>query len=1707
MPLKTNFKIITIILTLCFSVKAFSQLSKTHYIPPLTSAEFGNANPEEQYIYISTPNNANINYTIKPVGQTTTNYITGTVSKTSPREIFIGSGNGQLFVASSQTSNIHSNKGYIIEADDPIYVSVRMNAGGGAQAGALVSKGSAALGKTFRVGSFTNENPQSNYLNFVSVMATEDDTQITFDDLPSGLNVENYSGTFPINTTLNKGESYIVATNSANSSINRDGLIGTLITSTKNIVVNCGSANGSFHNGNGRDYGIDQIVDLSKIGSEYIFVKGSGNNEWENILVVAHSNNTAIYINGNATPIATINAGQYYLIEGNYYNSNGNMYLETSQPVFVYQGIGATTSEANQGMFFVPPLSCEARGNLDNIAFIENIGSTTYSGGVSIVTKLGATVTVNGNPISVSPNSVTGNPDYVTYKILGLSGNVSVESTDELYCAYFNYNGAATSGSFYSGFPSPPEINFNIDLNPLGICIPNVRLEVANLGNFDSIEWFYNDGSGYISTGSQSLEYTPTQSGTYKLVGVLTCSNLTLESVEVPVSICPDDIDNDGIIDNIDIDNDNDGILNCTESYGDQPLDLTNILSGSTSVGNYTFNGTVTTEGNTSLTPVSGTSDGTIISETPNKNGTSETSVNYQLNFNKNIHLKVEYPSSTPSGNGTLTGDQSFIIRVPNTRTITLLDLDDQLLIDTNFDGIYESNVTQISAYEIRFKIKSNTLAFGQGTFGFYANNIDALTVIHRNNSETGGNYAAFSITATCIDKDTDGDNVPDALDLDSDNDGVPDSVENTGILIPLSYIDNDLNGLDDSYNIASLPMDTDNDGVPDYYDLDSDNDGIFDLTETGALGTFLSDTDINGVIDNGSSFGTNGLLDFAETSPDSGITTYVLDDLDNDTIFSYIDYDSDGDGCNDVIEAGFSDANNDNYLGDSPTLITNNNGVVTNASGYTLPLQNYNIPAPIIITAQPINTEVCNTYNTEITITANADSYQWEVSNDGTNWLNITDNANYNGAQTANLMILNAPINSNNYQFRVLLNKTGNSCGLYSDVALLTVHTLPLINTPVTLIQCDDDTDGISFFNLTEVNFEISANASNEKFSYFTSQTSAESGDINSSDFIETPTAYQNANNPYNDTVWARVENEFGCPSVAQIQLSVGVSQIPNGAINEILTACDDFLDINGIDNINNDNRDGIASFDFSYVKTMVENLFTPQTPEINFYRNEADALAEQNAIINTANYRNIGYPGTQNIYIRVDSPVSNDCQALGPYITLVVEELPVVNSVSIPRVCDDDFDGAYPFDVSTVENIVLGNQSLNDISIDYFDASGNPLNDFNGSPVTSPLPNILLMDNQTITIRLTNKTPNACYAETTLDFVVDQQPVAHPVATQIFCDDGSDGTAINDGLHTFDTSTFSNTILGNQSNMEIYFSYDDIDGNTISDATTLPNPWVSDSQTINVNVINPLNTSCVATTTIDLVVNPIPEFYINEEEIVCTSDPSFTVTLAPVQDNANEVLEYTWFDENGNQISNETTLDVSTPGNYSVTLTNPATLCSTTKSVIVKASELATITQDDITVVDISDHNSVTINNPSSLGSGTYQFALESKDGLVIFPYQDQPVFNNVRAGDYTLFVKDDICGIAELDVFVIGYRKFFTPNGDGQNDYWKIQGLDQSQTTSMVYIYDRYGKLIKQLDPLGIGWDGTFKGKVLSSDDYWFKVQLTDGRTFMGHFTLKR
>jgi gliding motility-associated-like protein len=786
-------KFIVFFFLLAFGFIGLSQLSKVHYIPPLTSGP-SNADPLDQYFYISTPMNGDVSFTIKPVGGDASTYINGQVSNSNPYKYTIASsGYSQLFQDPATTSLVTSDKGYIIEAQDVIYVSVRMNAGGNAQAGALVSKGDNALGYIFRIGTYDNKgSPGNNYLNFFSVMATEDQTTVDLtNNNISGLVIQNYGGQFPIeNIILNKGESYTVALKVTDANLNRDGLIGTLVKSDKPLVVNSGSANGSFGNGGARDYGIDQIVGLDKVGKEYIFVKGEGQDSYENVLIVAHYDNTNIKINEESTE-ATINKGEYFIIEGDKF-TDGNMFVSSSEDVFAYQGIGGA-SEANQGMFFVPPLSCESRGDVNNIAFIEQIGDNTLTGGITIVTKGTAKVSINNTDIAsqpaeitvVGPSEVTGKNEYVTYKVTGLTGSVSVSSSDELYSAYYNQNGAATSGSFYAGFPSDPNVSLNLTASALGSCISlegvsNVVFEVSNSGSYDTLQWVKKDQDAETYSdiiGENNSTYKPNEIGTYAVKGTITCTGKVYKSSDIPISICPSDFDDDGVIDNLDLDKDNDGILNSIESLGTGIINIADIINPAFSLTNSKTN-TVSLSGeftkNKDLNSFTGTSTGTFKS---NLIATESGKNIYKISANSTAlqgqdELLFFHAKKDPNVVHNRIDGESFIWRVlPSNKNITVWDPDDRLLIDTNYDGKYEVGVKSFTGSEIHFKTNPNPL--GEIPYEFFASECSSLIFEHNTiNKDASSSYSGFVETIDYnLNTDLDNSFNYDYIDLDSDDD------------------------------------------------------------------------------------------------------------------------------------------------------------------------------------------------------------------------------------------------------------------------------------------------------------------------------------------------------------------------------------------------------------------------------------------------------------------------------------------------------------------------------------------------------------------------------------------------------------------------------------------------------------------------------------------------------------------------------------------------------------------------------------------------------------------------------------------------------------------------------------------------------------------------------------------------------------------------
>ncbi|WP_168710293.1 T9SS type B sorting domain-containing protein [Flavobacterium sangjuense] len=152
------------------------------------------------------------------------------------------------------------------------------------------------------------------------------------------------------------------------------------------------------------------------------------------------------------------------------------------------------------------------------------------------------------------------------------------------------------------------------------------------------------------------------------------------------------------------------------------------------------------------------------------------------------------------------------------------------------------------------------------------------------------------------------------------------------------------------------------------------------------------------------------------------------------------------------------------------------------------------------------------------------------------------------------------------------------------------------------------------------------------------------------------------------------------------------------------------------------------------------------------------------------------------------------------------------------------------------------------------------------------------------------------------------------------------------------------------------------------------------------------------------------------------------------------------------------------------------------------------------EIKVNDLAENNTVTI----LPYDGNYSYSL---DGI---HYQSSNYFENLDSGIYHAYIKDNTadCTTVSAQFYVLAYPKYFTPNGDGTNDFWRIK-MSQFQFSINVEIYDRYGQLITFFDKNSVGWDGKHGGKELPANDYWFKIiRTTDKETiYRGHFSLIR
>jgi len=187
---------------------------------------------------------------------------------------------------------------------------------------------------------------------------------------------------------------------------------------------------------------------------------------------------------------------------------------------------------------------------------------------------------------------------------------------------------------------------------------------------------------------------------------------------------------------------------------------------------------------------------------------------------------------------------------------------------------------------------------------------------------------------------------------------------------------------------------------------------------------------------------------------------------------------------------------------------------------------------------------------------------------------------------------------------------------------------------------------------------------------------------------------------------------------------------------------------------------------------------------------------------------------------------------------------------------------------------------------------------------------------------------------------------------------------------------------------------------------------------------------------------------------------------------------------------------------GDYSVEAVNNITGCHATSEIAKVNASYPGLSITTKQTLAFADNATVEVN--VSGGNAVFEYQLDNGS------FQTSNMFENLKPGPHTITVEDENgCTNLTQNFFVIGYPKFFSPNGDGHNEKWNVVGLED-QPKSNIFIFDRYGKLIKQINPSGEGWDGNYTGQPLPATDYWFTVEFSEQseiKLFKAHFSLIR
>ena len=607
-----------------------------------------------------------------------------------------------------------------------------------------------------------------------------------------------------------------------------------------------------------------------------------------------------------------------------------------------------------------------------------------------------------------------------------------------------------------------------------------------------------------------------------------------------------------------------------------------------------------------------------------------------------------------------------------------------------------------------------------------------------------------------------------------------------------------------------------------------------------------------------------------------------------------------------------------------------------------------------------------------------------------------------------------------------------------------------PEYNLPTDLYTCDDiSNNGQEIFDLQPVENEIRNGFPDiAGVSFYYSEINA----INNTNSL--PYSYENIENP--QTIFTKIESNNGCFQVVEFELNVVIVGLVNDPAPII--ACDD-------------DYDEITTFDLTDENIDILGIRQDDVV-LDFFYTEVNAEANTNPISNPETFVNTTNP--QLVYVRATNTVSN-CYLIVP-LDLHVEGPPLLKTFNTLSLCADDMNTVL---LSDLDIQIAQNPSK--VSISYFPnltEAENNTNELN--TIYEPINSI-----NTLYARVTNTT-SGCFIITDIYIEVSDLPKYNIPPTLRKC---SESLTAN-----FDLSIQSDFIQVSSIPEAQQIGYFTNHEDAVSNTNSLASEEILNFEAINGDVIfvrlESQKTGCFITTSFEININPFPTIPIQDVTVKCAANSQTTISAA----TGTTGETYLWS-------TGATTPEIvlNNDGDYWVTVTSSLG-CSNTKNFKISTSRTASV----LTIEEIifTDENSIVVN---ASGSDNYIFSLDDSAP------QNSNVFKDIPIGYHTVTVADlyDCVGIAQQQILVLGFPKFFTPNGDGTHETWHLTDAD-IRSNATVSIYDRYGKLLKVLNANDPGWDGKFNGRDMPETDYWFRAAIANNEDLIiakGHFSLVR